>query len=88
MIYQIVKNRPLEPLQFAIQYLQDLAQKQAPEVHSDSDEDQDEVAELEFRIQKKKNQGKSKSRMGISAEVLGNIGKRESYEFKYFAKTP
>ena len=90
LIFNIVKARPADPLEFAIEWLKDYADKKRRGEVTDSEseeEDADEVAELELKIQRKKQQGKSKSRMAISAEVMGEIKRRESYTFKDIPKS-
>ena len=80
LVYNIVKSRPHNPIEFAISWLKDYATKNKKKEDSDSEEEQEKqkIAEIEAKIQRKKLQGKSKSRIAISEEVFGNFNKKQS----------
>lgn len=82
LVYALVKNRPANPVAFAIAWLKDYADKQRKHNDSDSEgeEEEQQVAELEAKLIKKKAQGKSRSRMAISEEVFGCFNKKETVE--------
>ena len=46
LIYSIVKARPSDPLEFAIEWLKDYADKKRREESSDSDSDEDNADEV------------------------------------------
>ncbi len=80
LVYNIVKSRPQNPVEFAISWLKDYAIKQKKKEDSDSEEEEEnqKIAEVEAKIQRKKLQRKSKSRIAISEEVFGNFNKKPS----------
>lgn len=83
LVYQLVLQRPANPLQFAIDWLTNYAQRppavRTAQSDSDTEEEcQDEVRELEMRMERKKaNRSHHRSRMGISEEVFGEFNLRE-----------
>jgi hypothetical protein len=87
LVYNIVKKRPANPVNFAINWLKTYSEEHA---HPDTDSEGEEeaaVAELEAKIQKKKLQGKSQSRMAISEETFGIFNKKQSVVLAEIPKT-
>lgn len=79
LVYTLVKERPANPVAFAINWLKDYAEKHRKQEESDSEgEEEQDVAELEAKLAKKKAQGKSRSRIAISEEVFGCFNKKEA----------
>jgi lysyl-tRNA synthetase class I len=67
LVYTLVKERPANPVAFAINWLKEYAEKHRKQADSDSEgEEEQEVAELAAKMLKKKAQGKSRSRIAIS----------------------
>lgn len=87
LVYILVKERPTNPVAFAINWLKDYAEKHRKQEDSDSEGEQEQdVAELEAQLIKKKAQGKSRSRMAISEEVFGCFNKKEAVALNEFPK--
>lgn len=88
MVYSIVKERPANPVNFAISWLKTYAEEHAKHPDSESEDDEvDGIAELEAKILKKKQQGKSASRLGISEETFGIFNKKQSVILTEVPKT-
>lgn len=82
LVYDLVVQKPTNPVQFAIEWLtrynQKIKNKSCAQIDSDSQEEkQDEVKELESKIiSKKSTRSHKKSRVGISEEVYGLFNTR------------
>lgn len=80
LVLEIVKKRPVDPVQFSINYLQTYQSKHQPQQSEDSDlsDDDDLMPFDEQAFMKNKVQAKKRSRLGISEEVFGDFNRKQN----------